>query len=450
MNVSLQNIDKVSALLTVKIEKPDYQEKVEKSLKSIRQKANVPGFRRGMVPMSLIRKQAGKAVLVEEIDKILQDGVNKYIQENKVKVLGEPLVNEEQKENNFDAPEDFEFSFKIALAPEFNASLDNNDTIDYYNIDVTDEMVDSQVKMYRQRSGSYQKVDEYADGDMLKGMLAELDEAGNTKEEGVKVEGAVLMPKYMKEDGEKAKFNAAKVNDVITFNPNKSYEGSEAEIASLLKIDKEKVADMKSDFSFQVEEVTRFVEGEINQELFDSVFGKDQVKDEADFRAKVKEAIAHQYVGDSDYKFLLDVRKYLMDKVGKLEYADDLLKKIMLQNNKEKGEEFVNENYDKSIEELTWHLIKEQLVEANGVKVEKDDVTAAAKEATRAQFAQYGMMNVPEDVVDNYAKEMMKKGETVDALINRVIEVKLTMALKSKVTLNQKNISVEDFGKMFQ
>lgn len=450
MNVSLQNIDKVSAKLTVKIEKPDYQEKVEKSLKSIRQKANVPGFRRGMVPMGLIKKQFGKSVLVEELDKILQDEVNKYIQENNVKILGEPLVDEEQKENDLEASEDFEFSFKLALAPEFKASLDNNDTIDYYNIEVTDEMVENQVKMYTQRTGSYQKVEEYAEGDMLKGLLTELDEAGNAKEDGVKVEGAVLMPKYMKEEGEKAKFNGAKVGAVITFNPNKAYEGSEAEIASLLKVDKEKVADMKSDFSFQVEEITRFVNGEINQELFDSVFGKDEVKDEATFRARVKEGIAHQYVGDSDYKFLLDVRKYLTDKIGKLEYADELLKKVMLLNNKDKGEEFVNENYDKSIEELTWHLIKEQLVEANEVKVEKDDLTAAAKEATRAQFAQYGMMNVPDDLLDNYAKEMMKKRESIDALVNRVVDVKLTMALKSKVTLNQKNISVEDFNKMFQ
>ncbi len=450
MNVSLQNIDKVSAKLTVKIEKPDYQEKVEKSLKSIRQKANVPGFRRGMVPMGLIKKQFGKSVLVEEIDKILQEEVNKYMQENKVRILGEPLVDEELKANDFDAQEDFEFGFKLALAPEFKASLDSNDTIDYYTIEVTDEMVDNQVKMYTQRTGSYQKVEEYADGDMLKGLLTEVDEAGNAKEDGVKVEDAVLMPKYMKEEGEKAKFNGAKVDAVVTFNPSKAYEGSEAEIASLLKIDKEKVADVKSDFSFQVQEITRFVNGEINQELFDSVFGKDEVKDEATFRARVKEGIAHQYVADSDYKFLLDVRKYLTDKIGKLEYADELLKKVMLLNNQDKGEEFVNENYDKSIEELTWHLIKEQLVEANEVKVEKDDVTAAAKEATRAQFAQYGMMNVPDDLLENYAKEMMKKRESVDALVNRVIDVKLTMALKSKVTLNQKNISVEDFNKMFQ
>ena len=451
MNVSLQNIDKVSALLTVKLEKADYQEKVDKALKSFRQKAQMPGFRKGMVPMSLVKKMYGKSALAEEVNKLLSETVYKYIQDNKVNILGEPLPNEDKQPTiDFDTQEEFEFLFDIALAPEFKAEVSAADKVDYYDIEVTDEMVDNQVKAYTQRNGKYEKVDAYADNDMLKGLLAELDEQGNTKEGGIQVEGAVMMPSYMKNDEQKAIFANAKVNDVLVFNPHTAWDGNPAELASLLKIDKEAAAEVKSNFSFQVEEITRFVPGDLNQEIFDQVFGKDVVKTEEEFRAKVKEAIAKQFVADSDYKFLTDLRKVMMEKVGKLEFPDALLKRIMLDNNKEKGEEFVAENYEKSLEELTWHLIKEKLVAANDIKVEQGDLTNMAKEATRAQFAQYGMINVPEELLENYSKEMLKKQESVEALLNRVVESKLSETLKGQVTLNHKAVSAEEFNQMFQ
>ena len=311
-------------------------------------------------------------------------------------------------------------------------------------------MVNNQVKAYTQRNGKYEQVDVYEDNDMLKGLLAELDENGNTKEGGIQVEAAVMMPSYMKNDEQKAIFANAKVNDVLVFNPYTAWDGNAAELSSLLKIDKEEAAEMKSNFSYQVEEVTRFVAGELTQEIFDQVCGKDVVKTEEEFRAKVKEVIANQFVADSDYKFLIDARKMLMEKVGKLEFPDALLKRIMRMNNQDKDEKFVEDNYDKSIEELTWHLIKEQLVKANDIKVEQEDVVNMAKEATRAQFAQYGMMSVPEDLLENYAKEMLKKKESVEGLVNRVVEAKLSEILKGQVTLNHKAVSAEEFNKMFQ
>ena len=451
MNVSLQNIDKVSALLTVKLEKADYQEKVDKALKSFRQKAQMPGFRKGMVPMSLIKKMYGKSVLAEEVNKLLSETVFKYIQDNKVNILGEPMPDEDkQPAIDFDTMEEFEFLFDIALAPEFKAEVSAEDKVDYYDIEVSDEMVNNQIKAYTQRNGKYEKVDTYADKDMLKGLLAELDEEGNAKEGGIQVEGAVMMPAYMKNDEQKAIFANAKVNDVLVFNPHTAWDGNPAELASLLKIDKEAAAEMKSDFSFQVEEITRFVEGELDQEIFDQVFGEGTVKTEEEFRVKVKEAIAKQFVADSDYKFLIDLRKVLMEKVGKLEFPDALLKRIMRANNPDKDEKFVEDNYGKSIEELTWHLIKEQLVKANDIKVEQQDIANMAREATRAQFAQYGMLNIPDELVENYVKEMLKKKESVEGLVNRVVETKLTNAIKPQVTLEHKSISAEDFNKMFE
>ena len=449
MNISLQNVDKVSAKLTVKLEKADYQEKVEKALKTFRQRANMPGFRPGMVPMGIIKKQYGGAVKAEEVNKLLQEKVYEYLRENKVNMLGEPLPVEGQ-EIDIVAQDDIEFVFDIALAPEFELNLGKEDTLAYYNIDVNEDIVNRQIDMYTQRAGKYEKVDSYQDNDMLKGLLAELDENDSTKEGGIQVEGAVMMPLYMKNDEQKAVFANAKVNDVLVFNPNTAYDGSEVEMASLLKIQKEEVAAHTGNFSFQVEEITRFVSAELSQEIYDQVFGEGTVNNEEEFRAKVKESLQAQFAPDSDYKFLLDVREYLTNKVGKLEYPDALLKRIMLLNNEEKGQEFVDENYEKSIEELTWHLIKEELVSKNGIKVENEDVMEMAKAATRAQFAQYGMMNVPEEMLENYSKEMLKKKESVDGLVNRAIETKLATTLKGQISLDEKNISLDEFNKFFQ
>ena len=411
----------------------------------------MPGFRPGMVPMRLVKKMYGKSVLAEEVNKLLSETVYKYIQDNKVNILGEPLPNEEkQPVIDFDTMEEFEFLFDIALAPEFKVEVSKDDKVDYYDIEVTDEMVNNQVKAYTQRNGKYEQVETYAENDLLKGLLAELDEEGNTKEGGIQVEGAVMMPAYMKNDEQKAIFANAKVNDVLVFNPHTAWDGNPAELASLLKIDKEAAAEMKSNFSYQVEEITRFVEGELNQDIFDQVFGEGNVKTEEEFRAKVKEVIANQFVADSDYKFLIDLRKVLTDKIGKLEFPDALLKRIMRLNNPDKDEKFVEDNYDKSIEELTWHLIKEQLVKANDIKVEQKDIADMAKEATRAQFAQYGMLSVPDEILENYSKEMLKKKESVEGLVNRVVETKLATALKPQVTLENKAISAVDFNKMFE
>lgn len=450
MNISLENIDKVSALLTIKMEKADYAEKVEKSLKDYRKKANIPGFRPGQAPLSLLKKRFGKEVAAEEVNKLLGEKLYAYIKDNNLNVLGEPLPTEgRQQDIDFETMDSFEFVFDLALAPEFEVAVSGDDTIDYYNITVDDKMIDGQVKMYAQRAGGYDKVDTYESNDMVKGLLAELDENGNTKEGGIQVENAIMMPEYFKNDEQKAIFNGCKVNDVLVFNPSKAYEGRDVELSSLLKISKEEAAGVTSNFSFQVQEITRFKEAELNQELFDQVFGKGVVNSEEEFRAKISSALAEQFESDSDYKFLLDLRTYLMNKVGKLQFADAILKRYMRLTNKDKDEKFIEDNYEKSLEELTWHLIKEKLVKAYGIKVENDDLKEMAKSITKTQFAQYGMINVPDNVIENYAGEMLKKQEQVESLVNRCIDDKLVKAVKGVVKLENKPISAEDFNKMF-
>lgn len=450
MKISFENPDKVNGLLTLTVETADFQDRVEKTLKNYRKKANVPGFRPGMVPMGMIKKQFGEAVKAEEINKLIGEEIYKYINDNKIKMLGEPLASETQEPVDLSKDAPYEFKFDIAVAPEFKVSLTGRDKIDYYTIKVDDELVNRQIDMFASRAGHYDKVEEYQANDMLKGDLRELDENGNTKEGGITVEAAVLMPEYIKAEDQKKLFENAKLGDIITFNPKKAYPESDVEVSSLLKVTKEEAANITADFSYQITEISRFVKAEINQELFDSVYGKDEVKDEESFRKKIAEGLSAQLVNDGDYKFLVDLRKHLEDKVGALTFPDALLKRIMLNNNKERGEKFVEENYEQSIKELTWHLIREQLVEANGIKIDDNDIRETAKEAARAQFAQYGMTNIPEEYIDNYANDMMKKKEYVDLLVDRSIDRKLTATLKNVVKLVQKEATLDEFNEMMK
>ena len=445
MEITLKNQDATSAILSVNIQETDYSALVEKQLKNFRQKANIPGFRPGMVPMGLIKKQYGTAVKAEEINKLLQSKIFEYIRENKIDMLGEPLPIEAQQAGiNMAEDKDFTFEFEIAIAPKFEAVLDNNDKLAYYKIQPTDEMIEGQVKAFAQRCGEYKQVEAYENGDMLKGTLAEC------VEEGVVVREAVMMPAYMKNDDQKALFNGSKVNDVVTFNPSVAFDGNEAELASLLKVEKSEVAAHAGEFTFTITEITRFVASEINQNVFDAAFGKDAVKSEEEFRAKIAEQFEARFEVESDYKLLMDVRTYLMEKVGKLEFDEAILRRIMDMNKPEGAEAVSEEEFQKSLTELTWHLIKEQLAKKFEVKIDDNDVLEVAKGATRDQFAQYGMANVPEDLLENYAKEMLKQDKTREALINRAVDVKLIQAIKGVVTLAEEKISVEDFNKKVQ
>jgi trigger factor len=395
--------------------------------------------------MGMIKRQFGTSVKVDVVNKMLGEKLYEYVRENKIQMLGEPLPSEQQGQLDFESDAALEFKFDIAVAPEFTATLTGKDKIDYYNITVDDKLIDQQVEMYQSRGGRYEKAEQYdpEQRDMLKGDLREVDGT-------IEVADAVLMPQYFKAEEQQQLFKDAKVGDIITFNPRKAYPESDVEVSSLLKIKKEEVKDHEGDFTYQITEISRFVKADVNQELFDQVFGEGNVKDEKEFRQKISDQISQQFKSDADYKFLLDVRQHMEKKVGKLEFPEAILKRVMLQNNKDKGEEFVDKNFEASIKELGWHLIKEQLVQAQGIKVEDADLKEVAKEVARAQFAQYGMSNVPEEYLDNYAQEMLKKRENVDGLVDRAIDVKLTAALKGVVKLNEKDITLEDFQKLLQ
>ena len=399
----------------------------------------------------MIKKQYGTAVKVDEVNKLMGEKLYEYIRENNIQMLGEPLPNEEkQVPQDFEKDGDLTFVFDIAVAPEFKAELTAKDKITYYEIKADDKLIDDQVQMYASQAGEFVKAEVFSGNDTITGDLRELDESGNTKEGGMTTEGAMVMPAYIKEADQKKLFDGAKPGDIITFNPKKAYPDNDAEVAALLKVKKEDVKDLNADFSYQITEIRHFEPAAVDQKLFDRVFGEGTVKDEKAFREKIAETVAPQLQQNSDYKFLLDVRAYLEKKVGDLQFPEALLKRVMLQNNKDKGADYVEKNFEGSIKELKWHLIKEQIVAANNIKIEDDDLKAVAKEAIRAQFAQYGMSNVPEDVLENYAAEQLKKRENVENFVDRAVDAKLTETLKTVVKLNKKEVTLADFNKLMQ
>ena len=448
MNISLENPEKVSGVLTLVVEEADFAGDVEKQLKDYRKKANVPGFRPGQAPMGMIKRQVGAQVKVDVINRLVGEKLYEYVRENKINMLGEPMPHLGEEPVDLDAAAPYTLKFDIAIAPEFKAELTKKDSIVYYDITTDDAIVDKEIDAFASRSGSYQKVDEYQDNDMIKGDIRELNEDGSAKDGGITVSQASMLPSYIKVDDQKALFQGCKVGDVIVFNPKKAYPESNIEISSLLKVSKEEAEKITADFSFQVTEISRYQKHAIDQDLFDQVYGEGKVKDEADFRAKVTEGIKEQMVQNADFRFLQDVRKYVEGKIGEVKYADDLMKRIMLANNKDKGMEYVEKNYEASIKELTWSLAKNQIVEALKIKVDDADVKAVAIDVTRMQFAQYGMTSVPEEYLEQYAEGMLKNRDQVDNLVNAAVDRKLMTALKDVVKLNKKTISFDEFRKL--
>lgn len=451
MNVTHTNADNVHAIVQISIAKADYQEKVESALKNFRKKANVPGFRPGTVPAGMVKKMYGKSIMAEEINKLVGESLYKYIQDNKLNVLGEPLSNEEKQQAiDFATEGDYDFFFDLALAPEFKLDLSKKDKITYYTINVEDELVEKQIASYKANYGKYDAVKEDSKAtDLIKGKIAEL-ENGNVKENGIFIESGVIMASYMKDDSEQKKFIGAKAGDVITFNPGKAYEGNEVEIASLLQVEKTEVASLAAEFSFEVAEITRYQEADLDQELFDKVFGAGNVKTEADFKAKVREAISMQFAPDSDYKFLLDAKQLLENKAGDVAFPDALLKRWLLTSGKDKTAEALDADYPKIIEDLKFHLIKEEIAKEKELKIEAEDVKAIAVQTARAQFAQYGMTGMPEEMVENYANDLLKNQDNARNMVDRAMENKIAESLKATLGVTEKAISLDEFRKFFE
>ena len=444
MNITKKVVDDVNIVLSLDIEKADYAEAVEKQIKETRKKVQMPGFRKGMVPANLIKRMYGTQIVIDEVNKLINDSMYKYIADNKLNVLGEPMVAKDQKPVDFANEENFTVSFDIAIAPEFALTVDKSVKVPYYNIKVTDEMIDNQVKGYQTQYGEYTSADAATEDDVIKGDIAELDAEGNIKEDGILYEGTTVYPRYMQNDEEKAKFEGAKKFSSVDFNPAAAYNNNENELASLLGKKKEEVAGLTSNFRFTITEINHHEPAALNEEFFKKVFGEECTTEEQ-FRQTVATQIALQYKSSSDYKFSVDTRKALIDQVSPLKFPEGSLKKWLLSKDEKRDPKKLDEDFPKMMEDLTWQLIEEKIVAANDIKISDDDIKAEAVGHVQAQMAQYGMSNIPDEYIQQYAESMLKDDKQRGQLRDSAITRKIMNFLGNAITLEQKEVTIDEF-----
>ncbi|HNX55687.1 MAG TPA: trigger factor [Prolixibacteraceae bacterium] len=450
MNITRENIDELNAILTVSIEKNDYEANVSDVLKNYRKKANMPGFRPGMVPAGLIKKMYGKAALADEVNKILSKSLTDYIMSENMNVLGEPLPNDEKQQPiDWDNQSDFSFVFDVAMAPEFDVKLEDVAALPYYNIVADEETINKQVDAYASRFGENKVVDSVEEKDTVRGTFVQLNDDGSELEGGIVAEKVVIAIDLMKDEEVKASFVGKKAGDVVVFDPVKTYDNRH-EVGHLLNISHEAAETVSGNFSFAIIEVLRFEKAELNQDLFSKVYGEDSgIATIEDFTAKVKAEIEENFSYSSNYKFALDSRDALLKAVP-FDLPQAFLKRWIKATNPKMDEEQIEADFDNFMVDLKWQLIKDKIVKDNGIKITEDDVRGLAKEMAVMQFRQYGLNNVGEEHIENYADHMLKNEEERRKLVARKHEDAIVATIKEKASIELKDISFDEFNKMLE
>lgn len=446
MNVSMEKIDEVSARLIVSVEEQDYQEKVTKEIKQIGRTHAIPGFRKGHVPFGELNRRFGKQVASDVINNEVYEAVINYIRENKLGILGEPLPVDIQ-ELDLKNKKDYTFQYEIGLAPDFNITLDKNTHLPYYQIEVSQEMIDEQDKNFRERFGSQVPGDEVDAKALVKGSIMELDENGAIKEgeDAIQVTSGIVAPMYFKSKDEGNKFLGKKVGDKVVFNPWNAAEGNTAEIASMLNIEKEKAADVKGNFEFAIAEIIVVKPADLNQDYFDGLFGKEKVKTEEEYFAEIKKMISSQISGNSEVLFRIQAEKQFVEQYGNVELPATFLKKWLVARNDGFTAETIDDEFEKMIPSLKWQLIKERIAALTEIKIEEADVMAHAKAIAANQFAQYGMTNMDDETLTDYAKRILADKNYRPRIVEEAGDIKLYAAIKEKVTLDEKQVSFDEF-----
>ena len=447
MNVNFEKNGNVNGVITITLGEADYAEKVKKNLKRIGQSHPVKGFRPGHTPLSILEKLYGKQVLADVVNDEIGEQLTKYIHENKLNVLGEPIVTDD---TNFDLEngKEFTFKFNVGLAPEFDVDLASIE-IPYYSIAVDEEMFEKQSKSMRMRFGSREDADEVTPEALLKGSLVELNEDGSVKEGGINVESTYVSPRFFKSEDEKAKFAGKKLNEEVVFNPWNTCEGNLGELGGMLNLKREE-ADVKSDFKMTITQISVDKEAELNQEFFDMAFGKDVVKSEEEYVAKVKEGIKASLVGDSNYRFTIDAQNAIVNHIGEIELPDEFLKKFFVMKDEKNTAEKMEEEYPKMRPQLIWQLAKDKIAANGAIKVEEEDLLNIAKVLVTQQFSQYGIYNAPADAVERQAKEIVKNNDYRRDLANRAVDDKVFGYIRATAKIAEKEVSVNDFNALFE
>lgn len=450
MNVTLEKTSDVAGKFVVNVQEDDYASKVKNELKKIAKEARIPGFRPGHVPAQQVSRIFGKKAKSDVLNETVYMAVIDYIRDNKLNVLGEPLpVN--VKEINLD-DKDYTFEYEIGLAPELDIVVDKNVTLPFYKIEVSDQMYDERDKAMRERLGAQVPGEEVQGKALVKGVLQQLNADGtvNENEGAIQVINGIVAPFLMKDQDEAAKFMGKHVNDKIVFNPWKSCEGNAAELSSMLNIDKEIAVDVKNDFEMAVAEIIVLKPAEHDQEFYDNVFGKDNVKTEEEYKAKVVEMIGQELNGSSTQYFEAEFEQYFMDKYGNMELPVEFLKKWLVARNEELTEENIDAEFEKMLPSLKWELIQERLSKKLDVKVTEEALNNFAQQAAYHQFAQYGITNMDQKTIEESAKRLLADDKTRERLANQLNNILLTGAVRNAVTIDEKTVSLDQFKEFVQ
>lgn len=449
MNVTKNQVDDLNATIKIELEKEDYAGRVEKALKDYQKKVVVNGFRQGKTPMGIVRKMYGKSLLVDEINKVLGETLNKYIAENDLQILGEPLPNEtEQKELDLEG-EKFEFFYDIALSPEVNVKLSKREKVPFYRIKVDEEMIDKQVEGICKSNGTMIDVDTIEGGEYLKGELIELDDKGKVKEDGIRNEDASMSLHYMKDEKELKAFMGKKIGDEVKFNALKAYP-NKTDFAAMLGVTKEVAEKAGEKYALVIKEIKRFKDAEVNEELFTRVYGEGTVKDVADFRARVKADIENQLKGHSEYRFTIDAREKMVKKNEDVVLPEAFLKRWIVAVNENMTMEDVERDFEGFRDEFKWHLVKGALVKEHGVKVEAEDMKKEGRRIAAAQLQQYGLYGLTDEQLDGFADKLLQDEKQRQNLYERALDDKVMDVIRENVKLDEQEIAMADFEKLFQ
>jgi trigger factor len=449
MNITRENIDDLNTVLKVRIEKNDYQEKVEKVLRDYRKKANIKGFRPGMVPIDLIRKMYGFAVKVEEINKAVSENIHKYIADEKIDILGDPLPkSDEQEKIDFEKQDDFNFSFELGLAPAVEINLGKKNKVNLYEITIDEKMKNDYLANYTRRYGEFKKEEIAEDKDILKGKIEALDEQCNPKTDGITNDKATLAVDIIKDEETKKDFIGKKENESIDFDLKKAFP-NDSEIAGLLGRKKEEVEGVEGKFRFTIGEITRFYSAELNQELFNRIYGEGVVNSEEEFMKKIEEEISASLKRESDFKLMQDIKKLILDNT-EFSLPEDFLKKWLLKVNENTTGEQIEKEFDSFRQDLKWQLIRNKVAKDNEMKISEEELQKEAENITRYQFRQYGLFYATDDQIANYAKETLKREDDAKRIADKILEDKVLVKLKEIVKTEDKKITAEEFNKLFE
>lgn len=436
MNISKEQVDDLNAVVTVAISKEDYTDKVDKILKDYRKNANIPGFRKGHVPMGLVKKQYGKAVLVDEVNKLLQDALNKYLTEEKLDVLGNPLPKEQE---NFDwDQDDYSFEFELGLAPKFDVVLSSDKPVTRYKITASNEMVDNQLKTIQKQYGKLVSKDVFEEGDQITGTF--YDEAENIDEK------ATLQFDQIKGKNQLKMFKGAEVGDVLTVQAKGLFE-NDTVLANTLKIDPEKTESLDTEIQFTVSEINTQELAELDQDLFDKVYGKDAVKNVTELKAKIKEDAEKQFIQHSDQQLLNDITESVLENTT-FELPSEFLQKwIQATGEKELSEDEARDEYEKNKKGLRYQLIEGKIIKDNKLQVTLDELKAFAKELIKGQMAQFGQLTPDEKELDDIAARILSNQDEVKRISDQLMSQKLLTFFKENVNLEDKEVTFDEFVK---